>query len=575
MEGKMKKKAHSYFKDDIRRMLLLYAFLPAMVLSFFLLFMFFFYWNIELKNTVEKENEFMTARFSQVVDRYSSFMDELSEYEDIFDGSLSSKQRADIYNSFYSISNGMNIEGDLYLFKDETTPILLGRTSPPYYLEGQNYGNWGIFNMMKARKESLSVRVMEESEGNMQLVFGRQVVHNGVPSGFIVIVMDGRQFRVLLSEQSSQTVITDAMGRAYITNSYIFLDNLNRMTLSISADEKILETEKDGYYLRGQGIFNGELQVYSMRNINSQMNFFLSLGGVLILVFGLIILLVLYSTKRMAASKTEDLYKIIDAFKGAQEGDFTVKAEIRSHDEFQTIGDSFNEMLDKLKVQIERNKEMTERLSATQLRQLRSQFNPHFLYNTLDNIRFMVHFSPEDASKMILSLSNLLRYSLDGKAEEVPVSLDMEYTENYLKIMKFRFGERLSYEVKMENEVKEVLIPKLLIQPMIENAIKYGYDGKDSLHVSISAFLRDKEMVLVCEDNGAGMKKETEEELLQLLSKETESSSHLGLYNIHRRLKLKYGEGSGIRIFTREGEGTRVEVSVPWMKELEAEKEVL
>src|SRR5690554_4772885 len=129
MEGKMKKKAHSYFKDDIRRMLLLYAFLPAMVLSFFLLFMFFFYWNIELKNTVEKENEFMTARFSQVVDRYSSFMDELSEYEDIFDGSLSSKQRADIYNSFYSISNGMNIEGDLYLFKDETTPILLGRTS--------------------------------------------------------------------------------------------------------------------------------------------------------------------------------------------------------------------------------------------------------------------------------------------------------------------------------------------------------------------------------------------------------------------------------------------------------------
>lgn len=252
-----------------------------------------------------------------------------------------------------------------------------------------------------------------------------------------------------------------------------------------------------------------------------------------------------------------------------------MKAEIRSHDEFQTIGDSFNEMLEKLKVQIERNKEMTERLSATQLRQLRSQFNPHFLYNTLDNIRFMVHFSPEDANRMILSLSNLLRYSLDGKAEEVPVSLDMEYTENYLKIIKFRFGERLSYEVKMEDEVKEVLIPKLLIQPMIENAIKYGYDGKDSLHVSISAFLRNKEMVLVCEDNGAGMRKETEEELLQLLSKETESSSHLGLYNIHRRLKLKYGEGSGIRIFTREGEGTRVEVSVPWMKELEAEKEVL
>ncbi|SFO05991.1 sensor histidine kinase [Proteiniclasticum ruminis] len=568
----MLKRKHSYFKDDIRRMLLLYAFLPAMVLTFFLLFMFFFYWNMELKNTVEAENNLMAEKFQEASLNYRDFMEELSREQEVFSGDLSSSQRAEIYDQFYSISNDMKISGDLYLFLSEEEPILLGRKNLPYYLDGQSYGNWGIFNMMKARKETLSVRVMEESEGNMQLVFGRQVLKEGVPMGYIVIVMDGRQFRVLLSEQSSQTVVTDAMGRAYITNNYTFLDNLNRMSLELSPDESLLETQKDGYYLRGQEILEGELRIYSMRNINSQMNFFFTLGGVLLLVFGLIILLVLYSTKKMAASKTEDLYKIIDAFKGAQEGDFTVKTEIRSHDEFQTIGDSFNEMLEKLKVQIERNKEMTERLSATQLRQLRSQFNPHFLYNTLDNIRFMVHFKPEDASSMILSLSNLLRYSLDNKREEVPLSLDMEYTENYLKIMKFRFGERLSYEVRMEELAKEVPIPKLLIQPMIENAIKYGYEGKDHLHVSISAFMREKEMVLVCEDNGAGMKKETQEEISKLLSEDAESSSHLGLFNIHRRLKLRYGEGAGIEIISSEGAGTRVEVSVPFLKEMESDK---
>ena len=568
----MKKRTHSYFKDDIRRMLLLYAFLPAMVLTFLLLFMFFFYWNMELKNTVEAENNLMAEKFQEASLNYSDFMEELSQDEEVFSGDLSSGQRAEIYDRFYSMSNDMKISGDLYLFLNEEEPILLGRKNLPYYLDGQSYGNWGIFNMMKARKETLSVRVMEESEGNMQLVFGRQVLKEGVPVGYIVIVMDGRQFRVLLSEQSSQTVVTDAMGRAYITNNYTFLDNLNRMTLELTPEERILEIQKDGYYLRGTEILNGELRIYSMRNINSQMSFFFTLGGVLLLVFGLIILLVLYSTKKMAASKTEDLYKIIDAFKGAQEGDFTVKTEIRSHDEFQTIGDSFNEMLEKLKVQIERNKEMTERLSATQLRQLRSQFNPHFLYNTLDNIRFMVHFKPEDASSMILSLSNLLRYSLDNQREEVPLSLDMEYTENYLKIMKFRYGDRLSYAVNMEECAKEVPIPKLLIQPMIENAIKYGYEGKDHLHVSISAFMREKEMVLVCEDNGAGMKKETEEEILQLLSEDAESSSHLGLFNIHRRLKLRYGDEAGIEILSSEGAGTRVEVSVPLLKEIESMK---
>lgn len=569
----MKKRKHSYFKDDIRRMLLLYAFLPAMVLTFLLLFMFFFYWNMELKNTVEEENNAMAAKFRQVSKSYEDFMKELSGEEDIFSGSLSPKDRADIYNRFYAISNEMEVAADLYLFLSEEEPLLLGRSNVPYYLEGMSYGNWGIFNMMKARKEALSVRVMEESEGNQQLVFGRQVVLNGVPSGYIVIVMDGRQFRILLSEQSSQTVVTDAMGRAYIANNYAFLDNLNRMKLDVPVGSGILETQKEGYYLRGQEILDGEMRVYSMRNINSQMSFFITLSGVLLSVFALIILLVLYSTKKMAASKTEDLYQIIDAFRKAQEGDFTVKAELRSHDEFQTIGDSFNVMLEKLQVQIDRNKEMTERLSATQLRQLRSQFNPHFLYNTLDNIRFMVHFKPEDASAMILSLSNLLRYSLDSQREEVPLATDMEYTENYLKIMKFRFGERLTYEVQMDKDAEAVLIPKLLIQPMIENAIKYGYEGKETLDIRISAYMSHGRMVLVCADNGAGMKKEAEEELRLLLQAETESSSHLGLFNIHRRLKLRYGDDAGIEIFTREYLGTSVSVSVPASSDHKPEKE--
>lgn len=569
----MKKRKHSYFKDDIRRMLLLYAFLPAMVLTFLLLFMFFFYWNMELKNTVEEENNAMAAKFRQVSKSYEDFMKELSGEEDIFSGSLSPKDRADIYNRFYAISNEMEVAADLYLFLSEEEPLLLGRSNVPYYLEGMSYGNWGIFNMMKARKEALSVRVMEDSEGNQQLVFGRQVVLNGVPSGYIVIVMDGRQFRILLSEQSSQTVVTDAMGRAYIANNYAFLDNLNRMKLDVPGGSGILETQKEGYYLRGQEILDGEMRVYSMRNINSQMSFFITLSGVLLSVFALIILLVLYSTKKMAASKTEDLYQIIDAFRKAQEGDFTVKAELRSHDEFQTIGDSFNVMLEKLQVQIDRNKEMTERLSATQLRQLRSQFNPHFLYNTLDNIRFMVHFKPEDASAMILSLSNLLRYSLDSQREEVPLATDMEYTENYLKIMKFRFGERLTYEVQMDKDAEAVLIPKLLIQPMIENAIKYGYEGKETLDIRISAYMSHGRMVLVCADNGAGMKKEAEEELRLLLQAETESSSHLGLFNIHRRLKLRYGDDAGIEIFTREYLGTSVSVSVPASSDHKPEKE--
>lgn len=151
---------------------------------------------MELKNTVEAENNHMAEKFQEAFLNYSDFMEELSRDEEVFSGDLSSSQRAEVFDLFYSVSNDMKINGDLYLFLNEKEPILLGRKNLPYHLEGQSYGNWSIFNMMKARRETLSVRVMEESEGNMQLVFNRRVLKEGVPVGYIVIVMDGRKFRV-------------------------------------------------------------------------------------------------------------------------------------------------------------------------------------------------------------------------------------------------------------------------------------------------------------------------------------------------------------------------------------------
>ena len=559
----MKKKKYSYFKDDIRKMLLLYAFFPAMILTFLLLFMFWGYWKMDVVRTNSRENEKLSVSLENSVEAYSDFIEDLGEESAIFQGNLSNGERAEVFNRLYSISNSIGKSADLYIFDKYNKPIVVGRQNLPYYLSGKSYRNWGIFYNMKESKEAISIRVMEESEGNMHLILGKRIIEEGETLGYVVITMDSRQFQIKLSELSSQSVITDENGKVYITNNYAFLDNLNRFSLGETDFEGTVRNDADDYYITSASILNDRLHIYSIKLISNQVQFFLSIGIILMLVFSIIILLVLYSTKKLAIKKTEDFYKITKAFGTVQSGDLSTRVSITSNDEFQTIGDSFNEMVENLQKEISRNQEMTERLSMTQIRQLRSQFNPHFIYNTLDNIRFMVKFNPEDAGKMILSLSTLLRYSLDNAVESVSLIEDMEFTKNYLKIMKYRYGDRLSYSIDIPEEVENIEIPKLIIQPMIENAVKYGTECRTNLHVTLSAFKSGNDLVLICEDNGMGMDEDTLERVSMQLEKEVNDSTHFGLYNIHRRLRLRYGQSAGVSIESSTTEGTRLKIVIP------------
>ena len=239
------------------------------------------------------------------------------------------------------------------------------------------------------------------------------------------------------------------------------------------------------------------------------------------------------------------------------------RVNLTSQDEFQIIGESFNAMVKSLKEQIDRNQEMTKRLSNTQMKQLQAQFNPHFLYNTLDNIRFMVKFSPEDASEMILQLSALLRYSLDYTHDMVELKEDLKYTESYLSIMTIRYSQRLTYDIILDESLLHIKIPKLIIQPMIENALKYGFGLRENLHIIIEVDRRDEFLILTCTDNGQGMDRATLESVQKQLNVEQDHRAHYGLYNIHRRLQLRYGNKAGVEIKSEWTKGTRLKIRIP------------
>ncbi len=214
---------------------------------------------------------------------------------------------------------------------------------------------------------------------------------------------------------------------------------------------------------------------------------------------------------------------------------------------------------------MEQNVEEQRQKRKSELRALQAQINPHFLYNTLDSIIWMAEWGKtKEVVLMTSSLAKLLRQSISNQNELVRVEEEVEYTRSYLTIQKMRYKDKLEYEIDVNAEVLEMKIPKLVLQPLVENAIYHGIkykEGKGSVH--IEGELTSKDMILKITDDGIGM---TEEQLSRIFEKrETDIRKNgVGVLNVHERIQLYYGKEYGLRFYSVPGEGTSVEVHIPY-----------
>ena len=164
---------------------------------------------------------------------------------------------------------------------------------------------------------------------------------------------------------------------------------------------------------------------------------------------------------------------------------------------------------------------------------------------------------------MIVSLSGILRYTIRDTREEVTLREDLNNLQYYLNILQIRFNKRFKYSIEMGEDIMNCLIPKLLLQPLLENAIKHGFGAKEKLSVLIKGYKITDKLVFVCEDDGAGISSEKLKEIRESLEGEHNGTAHYGLYNIHRRIKLMYKGDYGLDIEGKEGEGTLVRIVLP------------
>ena len=308
-------------------------------------------------------------------------------------------------------------------------------------------------------------------------------------------------------------------------------------------------------------------QTRSMNDLKLQLNaqveqFLLAFGVILSVIFCLVVLI----SAQTVGGIIRPIERLRQVTGEVAHGDFGVRASSEGPSEISELSGSINNMTVHLEAMVRKIKEDERKMRHAELRLLQEQINPHFLYNTLDTIIWLIESDQtDDAVDMVVSLSQFFRLVLSHGAEYISLRDEEQHIRSYLKIQQARYHDILDYEIQIDPQIYPYKILKMTLQPLVENALYHGIKYKRAMgKIIIKGTLADKKIILTVEDNGVGM----EPEVLSRLRREIERSCKdteggFGLANVNERIRMYFGDYYGMQIDSEQGSGTVVTITIP------------
>ncbi|MDY0287751.1 MAG: histidine kinase [Sphaerochaeta sp.] len=421
----------------------------------------------------------------------------------------------------------------LYLFSDNTSRYSIGEPENVITLIGKMYAPSQLFN---------------------KKVVGHLVIN--IPEERL-----GRELGMGLISGKGEYAVVNTEGRVLFSTDHE-LDRLAQETiLSGREHEKIIENK--AWYIQYSKIKDAPLYVV---NMISRKQMWAPLNSLLVKMFLLVVLGLLLASLMTFFSlrvSTRRVYTLLEAFGEVQKGNLDIRLPVGNHDEIGQLQEKFNRMCEDLSAYIDRV--YTAEIQKKEMENifLQSQINPHFLYNTLDQIRSraLVHGDGELA-RMITLLAELFRWSIKSPDPIVRLEDELEHVYGYLEIQKLRLRERLELDFSIDESLLDYAIPRMILQPLVENALTHGLPlGEEQGRITIRIEKDADTIVISIEDNGPGVNSELYPEIL--LRKAT--SGHIGIANVNQRLCLLFGESHKLR-FLDQKTGFCVQVIIPAMR---------
>lgn len=364
------------------------------------------------------------------------------------------------------------------------------------------------------------------------------------------------------------------------------LDSVNKYlsNLRIYVDRIKENLQKESRYEDNMEIWENDVQIvtslvgdtmsqyiyYEVRGIQQSraayQTFFMNLVRFSLLGMGLLLLLVSILSYYIPRSITMPITRISRVTDQVAKGNLSVRAAAESGAEARMLSDSLNAMIDKINELLDQVTTEQIRLRKAEFELLQAQINPHFLYNTLDTIVWLAEAGDQKrVVSMVGNLSDFFRTSLNQGKDIISIREELAHVRSYLEIQQVRYQDILRYEITVPEDLYEYKIPKITIQPLVENALYHGIKNKRGQGtITITGERSENGFVLYVRDNGIGMTQERLNEVRAGIQKLSYTGKEIyGLYNVNERIRLNFGETYGISIESTYGEGTCVSISLP------------
>nr|WP_304057537.1 sensor histidine kinase [Enterocloster clostridioformis] len=562
----MEKRKQTCFRDEIRKSLIFHALAPCFISLVVLLLVFTAVGSQQIIRKSRAMLEHFSAEFEGVIDSYVDENKKMAGELDVelFKGRPSYKTEA--VSDIYRFLNGQVYRGDYYLFDQERNLVFSTNSQPNVIQYIGNYLPWNTTDQNDSKNDCIFIYDNTVIDGRALpawLMF-QTVVKDGSLQGYSGFVLKADAFKERLGNMEQPVLLINKFNRLFTDGVSRFQNDRGKLVEEFRGGGSMVHLENRWYYTGSVSVLDEEASVQVIYDCTSFVQLCL-MSLVLVGFLALAVTLSIYrSAGKVADKKTEIIYDLIGALDQVEKGDLDVSLKITSGDEFERIGHSFNTMIGSIRHLLARHQELAKENLLATVQILESQFNPHFLFNTLESIRYMIKFGPGEAEKMLVSLSRMLRYSIQNGKDVVTVKEEMDFISRYLQVMLYRYGDRLRYSIDLEEGSRGASIPRMTLQPIVENSIKYGFgEDRDCLEIRISTRIQKGVLSVIIADDGVGIRPELLEELKANLDQGQNQTDHIGIYNVHKRIRLVYGSRYGVGIDSKIEEGTVVTLRVP------------
>lgn len=369
-----------------------------------------------------------------------------------------------------------------------------------------------------------------------------------------------------MNSNDAQLIIMKNKEAIYPEASEFPIDRL----AALSGDEgyKVIRSNGKQYFVTYIASTNTDWTYFTLIPFDDIFERIVKVKNTIVIIFAVLFIVILLIAISFANGITEPIERLNAKMKRVQLGNFEYTDEPYTRalamDEAGQMHRNFRIMVERINELIHENYVKQLTIRDTEFKALQAQINPHFLYNTLESINWSAKLNNQThISQMVEALGSLLRTSINLKEPLIPLSKELDIISHYVTIQKYRFEERLDFHVDVPDKLLYCSIPKLSLQPLVENAVNYGLEQMiDTCTIRIHAYVSEALLFISVEDNGPGME---EQFVAKLLSGEVKTKgSGLGLKNIEERIKLLYGEAYGLMVESEPNGGTKVTMMLPY-----------